>query len=274
MKTYLITKDHFNTQEEFELRYDQNLDMLITHPQPMDLSSYYKSEAYISHSDNSKTLLSKIYQIVKSYSIFKKINLINKFPSPNKTLLDIGAGTADFLLASQKKNWKIQGVEPNTLAQKNATLKGVTLHPDLSQIKTTFDVITLWHVLEHLPDLQDQIQKIHALLNPEGRLIIAVPNYKSYDAQKYKTHWAAYDVPRHLWHFSKESISKLFINHDFIVTNTYPMYFDSYYVSLLSEKYKHGKNNYLSALWTGFLSNLKAQRSGEFSSLIYVIKKN
>lgn len=274
MKPYLKTKDFFYTQEEFELLYDSDLDMLVTHPQPSDLSHYYKSENYISHSDSKKNMLDKIYQRVKNYSLQRKVKLINSFQSVNKNLLDIGAGTGDFLLTAKRKGWDIEGVEPNAMASSKAKEKGISLRTDISDLPSThFDVITLWHVLEHLPNLSQQIKSISTLLNAEGTLIIAVPNFKSYDAKKYKNFWAALDVPRHLWHFSQNSISLLFREHGLKITATKPMLFDSFYVSLLSEKYKTGKSQFLNAMYTGLTSNLKALSSKEYSSLIYVLKK-
>jgi predicted SAM-dependent methyltransferase len=136
----------------------------------------------------------------------------------------------------------------------------------------SFDVITLWHVLEHLPNLENQLSTFKRLLKSNGTLIIAVPNYKSYDALYYKSFWAAFDVPRHLWHFSEDSISKLVSKQNMRVEKTLPMKFDSYYVSLLSEKYKNGVSNIFNAVRVGWLSNFKAKRSGEYSSLIYIVK--
>ena len=137
-----------------------------------------------------------------------------------------------------------------------------------------YDVITMWHVLEHVENLQEYIQQLKDLLKENGTLLIAVPNYKSYDANYYKEFWAAYDVPRHLWHFSQASISKLFSVENISVVKTLPMKFDSYYVSLLSEKYKNGKMNPIKAFLVGFTSNRKSKQTKEYSSLIYVLKKD
>ena len=131
----------------------------------------------------------------------------------------------------------------------------------------------MWHVLEHLPKLENHISVFESLLKPNGRLIVAVPNFKSYDAQYYKTFWAAFDVPRHLWHFSQTSISKLMRKKMMEVEKTNPMIFDAYYVSLLSEKYKNGFMNPFKAFWIGLRSNMKAKHNNEYSSLIYAIKK-
>lgn len=273
MSLYLKTKDYFNTQQEFDLLYDKEYDMLSTHPIPDNLDIYYNSEEYVSHSDQKKTIIDKIYQIVKIYSLNKKVDLLNIYKKESNKLLDIGAGTGDFLLSAQSKGWEITGIEPNELARKNAALKGINLQSDISKIDKTYDAITLWHVLEHLPNLHQQIKKIISLLDNNGTLIIAVPNYKSYDAKKYGPYWAAYDVPRHLHHFSKTSISKIFEKHNMSVIDIKPMIFDSFYVSLLSEKYKHNSSKYFNAFITGFTSNIKAKHSGEYSSLIYVLKR-
>ena len=274
MKSYLKTKDYAVTGEEFELLYDKSLKMLVTEPHPQDLDKYYKSENYISHTDASKSLFDKIYQVVKKYSLSKKVRLIKKYSTDGKTLLDVGAGTGDFLLTAKRRDWDITGVEPNQDAKIRAQEKGIDLYPSLGMLTNSkYDVITLWHVLEHLPNLDDQIKQLLALLNEKGILVIAVPNFKSYDAQHYKNYWAAYDVPRHLWHFSKEAIEKLFSGHGMKVVKVKPMIFDSFYVSMLSEKYKTGSQNYLRAFAIGFLSNVKAWSSKEYSSHIYILKR-
>lgn len=274
MKLYLKTKDFSVTKEAFELFHDEDLDMLITKPKPNNLEKYYESEVYISHTDSKKSLVDKVYQLVKKYSLKKKLKLINSFQVSDKRLLDIGAGTADFLLAAQKAGWKTWGIEPNALAQQNAVEKGVSLLASLNDVAgQKFNVITLWHVLEHLPDLETDIEQICNLLEDDGTLIIAVPNFNSLDANYYKEHWAAFDVPRHLWHFSKTAIEKIFSKKQMRLIKTKPMLFDSFYVSLLSEKYKNGKQNYMKALYIGLKSNLKGKRTKEYSSHIYILKK-
>ncbi|QRM88699.1 methyltransferase domain-containing protein [Lacinutrix sp. WUR7] len=276
----LKVKDHSVSGEAFELIENKTYGFLETTPQPKadKLSEYYKTEDYISHTDSKRNILEKVYHVVRSISLKRKLKLINSFSATEKNLLDIGCGTGDFLQVAQQNNWQVSGIEPNPEARDIANRKtnnAVYTTAQLQEFKKhSFDVITLWHVLEHLPNLEDQVSVFKSLLKENGTLIIAVPNYKSYDANHYKDFWAALDVPRHLWHFNQESISKLFAKENMKVVKTLPMKFDAYYVSLLSEKYKSGFMNPVKAFWFGFLSNIKGKRSGEYSSLIYVIKNS
>ena len=281
-ESYLTCTDYTVSKKKFDLLVNEKFDMLETFPQPKleDLPSYYKSSAYISHTDSNKSLTDKLYQIVKKYALNKKVILINLFNTNEKNILDVGCGTGDFLLNCKNNGWNVVGVEPSIIAKENAESKlgnneASIIYSDLSEINSTkFDVITLWHVLEHVPNLENYISKLKSLLKPNGVLVVAVPNFKSYDAKYYKEYWAAYDVPRHLWHFSKNSIQLLFSNVKMHVEKIHPMIFDSFYVSLLSEKHKNSTTNYLRAFWIGLLSNLKGLKTNEYSSLIYVIKNS
>jgi 2-polyprenyl-3-methyl-5-hydroxy-6-metoxy-1,4-benzoquinol methylase len=275
---YLEVKDYSVSGEEFQLLHNLELDMLETFPQPKEdkLPDYYKTEDYISHTDSKRNLFEKVYHLVRSISLKRKLNLINSFNSTEKNLLDVGCGTGDFLKIALNNNWNVSGIEPNPDARKISNSKTNNSVFEIDQLlkfkPNSFDVITLWHVLEHLPNLDNHLSVFKQLLKANGTLIIAVPNFKSFDALYYKNFWAAFDVPRHLWHFSQQSISKLVSKKEMKVTKTLPMTFDSFYVSMLSEKYKKGSLNIFNAFRVGLLSNLKAKRSGEYSSLIYVIK--
>lgn len=279
-KPYIEVKDHSVSGEKFNLIYNQYEDILETSPQPKEdkLSEYYQSEDYISHTDTRRNLLEQVYHIVRRHALKKKLNLINSFASSEKKLLDVGCGTGDFLKAAKDNNWSVLGIEPNPEARKIANTKTNNSVYDITQLleleANSFDVITLWHVLEHLPKLEQHLQIFNRLLKPNGHLVIAVPNYKSYDAEYYKSFWAAYDVPRHLWHFSQKGIKQLVEGFGFISQKTLPMVFDAFYVSLLSEKYKKRIMNPFMAFWVGLWSNLKAKQSGEYSSLIYTFKKS
>lgn len=278
---FLTCKDYTVSNKKFDLLYDGKLDMLETSPQPKaeELSGYYESDEYISHTDSKETVVDKLYQIVKKHALANKLKLINSFKTADKNLLDVGCGTGDFLLVCKNNGWRVTGVEPNAKAKIAAENKlngksASEIYPEINQInnEAQFDVITLWHVLEHVPNLEAYISTLKKLLKPNGVLIVAVPNFKSYDANHYKQFWAAFDVPRHLWHFSKKSIHLLFEKHEMGVVKTLPMWFDSFYVSLLSEKYKNGKSNFLKAFYIGFISNIKAIGTKEHSSLIYLLK--
>jgi len=277
---YLTCKDYTVSNEFFDLIYKKELDMLETFPKPTTakLATYYKSTSYISHTDAKKTITDKIYQLVKTYALKKKLRLINSFNTEGKNVLDIGCGTGDFLVTCKNNGWSVTGVEPNTKAKNIAKNKlnvnsPSKIYSELTQINSNkFNVITLWHVLEHVPNLTEYILILKKLLKPEGVLIIAVPNFKSFDANYYKQFWAGFDVPRHLWHFSKKSIQLLFKKPKMEVVKIIPMKFDSFYVSLLSEKYKTKNNNFLKAFYIGLLSNIKAYKTKEYSSLIYILK--
>ena len=282
LEPYLKCKDYSVSGENYELMFNKDYEMLVTIPVPENLSSYYKSEDYISHTDSKKTVIDKIYQAVKNITLKRKLRLINEcllhqnsISRPEKNILDIGAGTGDFLKVCKVNLWNVFGIEPDMEARNIAAKKGVLLHKDLSHFTDKkFEIITLWHVLEHVENLEEYISTLEKLLSKNGTLIIAVPNYKSYDAKYYSKFWAAFDVPRHLWHFSETSISKLFAPVNLTVEKTLPMRFDAYYISLLSEKYKYGSMKPISALFRGFVSNIKAIKSKQYSSLIYVLKKS
>lgn len=277
-KLYLVTKDYSVSGEEFQLLYNIETEMLETYPQPNQdkLPEYYKSEDYISHTGSKRNILESVYHIVKEFSVKRKLRLIKAISPKGKTLLDFGCGIGDFLKVAQKRKWSVIGIEPNDEARRLANLKTNNAVYNIEKLdrlnQNNFDVITLWHVLEHLPQIDETMSVLKNLLKHNGVLIVAVPNYKSYDALYYKNFWAGYDVPRHLWHFSKSSISKIVEEQQMVVIKTIPMYFDSYYVSLLSEKYKTGTLNPLKAFWIGTVSNIKAKLNGEYSSLIYIIK--
>jgi len=272
---YLECKDYTVSGEVFTLYKDKEYDMLVTSPKPDGdtLGKYYESNDYISHTDSRRSFVDKLYQIVKKYALVRKVKLISSLNNGSGVLLDIGAGTGDFLLEANKGKWDSTGVEPSDQAKSLAKEKGITLLSDTKNLPSnTFDVITMWHVLEHVPDLSIQIKEVKRLLKKGGYLVVAVPNFKSYDASYYSSFWAGYDVPRHLWHFSKKAIKTLFEKNEIYLEKIKPLVFDSFYVSLLSEKYKNGNMNFIRAFWIGFVSNLKGSSSKEYSSHIYVLK--
>lgn len=270
--------DHSVSKENFKLVYDDVLDMYRTEPQPSleELPKYYQSEDYISHTNARRNVFEKLYHIVRSHMLESKLKLVFKYCSKKGQLLDVGCGTGDFLKAAQNSGWSVTGIEPNATARDLVRDKGVEVFDVEALIDfeaNTFNVITLWHVLEHLPNLDEHINRFKTLLKPNGILIIAVPNFKSADAHHYKSAWAAYDVPRHLWHFSKTAITKIFAKYMFHMEDIKPMWFDAFYVSILSEKIKGSKFSFIKGLILGLYSNLRGCFSGEISSHIYVLRE-
>ncbi|WP_314058886.1 class I SAM-dependent methyltransferase [Empedobacter brevis] len=271
----LDLNDYFLTGEKFELFEDLKTEVLYTLPQPIEnLGKYYESKNYISHTDGKKSIFERFYQMAKQINLNNKLELIDQI-AKGKKVLDYGCGVGDFLEHLQKNGYNVLGMEPNDSAKKIAQSKigaEKVTSTELEQNNQKFDIITLWHVLEHIPNLNEIIIQLKNHLTEDGRLIIAVPNHKSYDAVYYGKYWAAYDVPRHLWHFSATSMNKLFNNFGMKIESTHPMKLDSFYVSLLSEKYKGNKLGFINALRVGLKSNSKAKKTGEYSSLIYIIK--
>ena len=282
MRFTLKAKDHTVSGQEFEIYECKNCSLRFTQnvADENGISKYYQSEDYISHSDTSKGFVNSLYHFVRQITLKSKLSIITKYSgSKAGEILDIGAGTGAFLNVMKSSGWNITGVEPDETARRNA-FKNYQLNllgnEQLFNFQLqSFDAITMWHVLEHVHKLNEYILQAKNLLKENGVLIIAVPNYTSYDAEVYQQNWAAYDVPRHLYHFSPASMKELLKKHDLKLIKTLPMWFDSYYVSMLSEKYKNnGKDNFMAALLTGFSSNFKAFFKKELcSSVIYVIKK-
>ena len=246
-------------------------------PDKNEIEKYYKSENYISHSDTKKGLINSLYHRVRKRTLNDKRKIVEKFTKLSTgKVLDIGAGTGAFLNTMDKAGWEVTGLEPDEPARENAKkLYGLSLLPPQELFKLqpqSFDAITLWHVLEHVHELHEYMDQLKKLLKPTGCLFIAVPNYTCYDEKVYKEFWAAYDVPRHLYHFSPTSITQLLLQHGLQLKEIKPMWYDSFYVSMLSEKYKTGKNNFLNACWNGYVSNWKALFNKErCSSIIYIV---
>lgn len=274
---YKICQDHTVSQESFALVACQNCGLVFTNPRPNPaaISKYYESQNYISHTNKSNNIINLAYKIVRQYTLSQKLDLIKQY-SRKQRILDYGCGTGAFLHHCSKKEYQIAGYEPNPTANKQAhALLKTPILSNSKQFSTPdeYDIITAWHVIEHVHELTQTLKFLRSQLQPKGYMFIALPNLNSYDARKYSEHWAAFDVPRHLYHFSRKSFTSLARKLKMQVVAIHPMKFDAYYVSILSEKYISGKNNFLKALKTGYKSNQEAKKSKEYSSLIYVLKK-
>jgi 2-polyprenyl-3-methyl-5-hydroxy-6-metoxy-1,4-benzoquinol methylase len=273
---HLNARDYFLTSEPFTIVRCLSCHFLFTSPRPekKEIEKYYKSESYISHSDSKRGLVNKIYQAVRNRTLNEKATWIAGHKKQGR-VLDVGAGTGHFLHTMTKKGYSVAGVEPEEDARKVAKKRfDLILYNDIKSLpnqEKRFDVITLWHVLEHVHELDATLNKIRSLMADQGILVVAVPNPQSYDARYYGKYWAAYDLPRHLYHFTQDTITKFLKPYGFELTRSYPMKFDSYYVSMLSEKYRSGKTKYFNAAQRGFLSNFYARgKRLNYSSLTYI----
>lgn len=275
---YLKCEDYTVSKKEFSIIKCNNCRFKYTNPIPSEneIGSFYESDDYISHSNTNKSLVDKIYQAVRRYTIKKKYKLVKRECNAD-SILDVGSGTGEFLSYCNHKGLTSKGIEPSDSARKlsidNYKLD-ISEESELQNIKDkSVDAITMWHVLEHVYHLNKRIETLKRILKDSGAIFIAVPNCSSYDAKKYGKYWAAYDLPRHLYHFTPKDINSLMDKHGLHVKSILPMRFDSFYVSMLSEKYRNGKSNIIKGFWSGLISNIKASGKKEYSSQIYVIVK-
>ena len=275
---YIICKDYLVSGESFAITKCDYCGFLFTNPRPdtNNLEKYYQSEEYISHSNTSNNLTNILYKKIRVYTTKQKVGLINKLGTPH-SILDIGCGTGNFLYACQKNHWQTFGIEPSKIARlQSEKLLNTTIYKSLDDFKNAdkLGVVSLWHVLEHVANLNDTLDFIKNILDKKGKIVIAVPNHESLDAFIYQEFWAAYDLPRHLYHFSKKDMKLLLTKHGFKIKEILPMKLDAFYVSMLSEKYKYGKTNYFRAFKNGLLSNRFAKKHQDnYSSLIYIAGK-
>jgi len=274
VKDSLVSGDYFSILE------CKNCGLGHTCPVPAEhnLGYYYKSVEYFSHTDKPRSLLQVVYQHVRKIMITKKIGFINKYSKNGKRILDYGCGTGDFLAKCVEKGWGACGLEPDIdarkIAEKSHNIKIADNLNELEHAETeTFDVITLWHVIEHVYNLNETMIRLKKLLSENGVLVLAVPNRESYDAKHYKTKWGGYDVPRHLHHFNDKAIQSLAKRHGLIVIDRKPLIFDSFFVSLLSENQKFFPLRAVKALIIGSVSNIRAFFGlNPYSSLVYFLQ--
>lgn len=277
---FLTCTDHFVSGEPFNLSRCASCGFCFTDPRPTleESAKYYDSSDYVSHSKTSKGLTNYLFHKARTYTIQRKKHIVRKH-SHGKTILDYGCGTGDFLASMQAAGWNTRGIEPNPVARDHAREKYNLEVYDESAMESipdhSLDTITLWHVLEHIYPLTDRIHSFRQKLNKNGTLIVAVPNMASYDAKRYGKYWAAYDVPRHIYHFVPGNIKRLMTNEGFTYVRSKGMPLDALYISILSEKYKHGSDKFLKGMFWGLVSNFAALFGRRnYSSLIYIFKKS
>ncbi|MCX6244540.1 MAG: methyltransferase domain-containing protein [Bacteroidetes bacterium] len=276
---FLNGRDYFLSGEEYTIVYCNHCGMKFLNPRPdaTGIAKYYLSPDYVSHDAEQKSILNFVYRLVRNFTIGGKYRLIRKYSS-GKFLLDIGCGTGEFLRYCRQKGFDVKGIEPG---EKPRTFARTEHQLDVAEESyldgldhPSFDIVTMWHVLEHVHRLDERMKKIETILNPGGTLVIAVPNCDSWDAVHFGEFWAAYDLPRHLYHFSQSTMKLLAENHGFKIEKIIPMKLDAFYICLLSEKYSKGKQNYFSAVMNGIRSNTFARKNkNNYSSLIYILRR-
>lgn len=275
--------DYFSSGEAFPVSECSHCGFRFTNnvPDEEHIGKYYDSPEYISHSDTKKGITNKLYHFFRKRMLRRKVNIVARHISGKPVrLLDVGCGTGYFIQAAQQKGWKVSGIEKDEKARQSASLRsGVDVKDNnalWSMEQSSYDVITLWHVLEHLEKLNETISKINEILSPKGTVVIALPNCSSYDAHFYKEQWAAYDIPRHLWHFTPVTVEKILAKHGLRVIKKIRMPLDAFYISMLSEKYKGSTTlaQFVRACLIGTIGFLKSLSDiGQSSSIIYIVKK-
>ncbi len=276
-----LVKDHAVSKKEFTLCRCGDCELLFTNPRPTEeeIGPYYDFKEYYSHEDQVRSFTQWLYQKIRKSSIQRKVDLIESLVK-NGSLLDYGCGTGEFLQEAKKQHWSVRGIEPSEKARAQALGKLPTeVLATLDELPEddTYDIITLFHVLEHIHSLRKTIKKLVNHLKSNSYVVIAVPNPESADAKHYGSDWAGYDVPRHLYHFSKKSMVTFQDQFGLELVRIEPLFYDSYYVSLLSEGYKNPSSGiiarYVKAFFEGYRSNQKAGKPGNYSSNIYIFKK-
>ncbi len=278
MRTHLQDKDYTVSKNTFNIVRCAACDLLFTNPRPEaeQASYFYQSENYISHSNTQKGFINKLYHAIRKITLKQKTNLIQGEQKGTKNLLDIGCGNGHFLHACQQDGWNTFGMEldPETAARA-AALTGQSIFPNLQAIpeEPQFELISLWHVLEHVYEIDAYFEFFKKRINPGGKLLLALPNSKSFDADYFKEFWAAYDVPRHIYHFNPETIQSIAKKHGFKLAKQHGQIFDSFYIALLSHEYKTGSKKLITSFFVGLWSNLMAYfKTGNYSSNIYIFE--
>ena len=269
-------QDHFLTKEIFTIDWDSSKQIGATvFPDTTGLDIYYKSSNYASHQDQKKGWSGKAYRFGQRLMFYRKLQLLARCIPKSGRVLDYGCGVGDFMTMLTKHGYETVGIEPNPSARAILAAKQLHVFPSMQSLSSQpcFDVITLWHVFEHLKNPTVSLQDFYEKLHPEGYLILALPNPDSWDAHHYKSFWAAWDVPRHLWHFTEGGIIRLASGVGFVHCKTKALPLDAFYVSLLSEGYQGNSQKWMRALYNGMRSTIYGISRGNYSSQIYLFQK-
>lgn len=271
-------KDYTVSQNSFGVVACSSCGLNFTNPRPKadEAGYFYQSDTYISHSDTQQGLVNKLYHAVRNITLKQKARWIQANQKGNKNLLDIGCGNGHFLKTCQDAGWNITGMEldPETAARA-ATLVQEKIYPNLTAIPESkqFELISLWHVLEHVYELDAYFEFFKKRIATDGKLLLALPNSKSFDAGYFKEYWAAYDVPRHIYHFNPETIQFVAKKHGFRLVKQRGQIFDSFYIALLSNQYRSGSKRLIHSFLLGLWSNVLAYtKTGNYSSNVYIFK--
>jgi ubiquinone/menaquinone biosynthesis C-methylase UbiE len=278
---FLTCLDYFLTKEEFEICKCDSCGFIFTqdYPDESEAGYYYESEEYISHSDSRTGITDKAYQAVRRIMLRRKMKFISRMTEHNGgSILDIGSGTGHFLNIMKMAGWQTKGIEINKKAREYSSSRFNIEVISPERIDTlpdnSFDCITLWHVLEHFHDLPVYLKEIIRILKPQGFCFIALPNSDSFDCRHYGKEWAAWDVPRHLWHFNYSTFSLFAKKNRFTISRTLNLPFDVFYISILSEKYRGSRFPFISGAINGLIFSIRSflNKAGS-SSVIYILRK-
>lgn len=275
-KEVCSTQDYLVSGETFSIRWDESKGFAATYPQPdaKKLGLYYESDAYISHNEPQQSVVGFLYRFARRYMFRVKHKMFKKLLPADATILDYGCGTGGFLEYTYSQSYRSFGVETSAKAREQATRKNLAVAESWENLaQEKFNLISMWHVLEHVSDLDHCVQEIQNRLDINDILLIAVPNLNAFDALHYAEFWAAFDVPRHLWHFSQRGIKQLIEPNGFELIAQHPLILDALYIAYVSEKHKNSRFPLIKGIFRGLQSNWKAKKTGEYSSLVYLFRK-
>ena len=277
--SYTTITDHYYSKENFDIAACKGCGLRFTQnrPAPEEIGRYYDSENYASHDSGKKaSVFLKVYQMARDYMLGLKFNLVRQFKPEWKQVLDYGTGEGFFTEYLLKKGKDASGIEPSAVARENFKSRtGKTLFEDIDALPAdkTFQVITLWHVLEHIHTLRETMEKLTERLEQKGIIVIAIPNQKAKDLEAFGPHWAAWDVPRHLYHWDTDSLSAFMKSLGLVRIHTGQLPLDPFYIGMISARYA-GKGA-VSGILTGLKSYFHGKSNpAEGSTLLTIWMKN